>query len=144
MFTVAHQTLLLLSMITPYIHRYLSPNLVISGRVLDGLEDMMKKHNNWKQEKEWRIVRKSDEDYLSFDDDLVGIVFGCKINKEVKQCIIEHSTGLKLLRVHPGLDTMQIKLLDNDIVYDWSGGQTPFIGNTAQLEKFLLTNEVTK
>ena len=43
MFTVAHQTLLLLSMITPYIHRYLSPNLVISGRVLDGLEDMMKK-----------------------------------------------------------------------------------------------------
>ena len=43
MFTVAHQTLLVLSIITPYIHRYLSPNLVISGRILDGVEEMMKK-----------------------------------------------------------------------------------------------------
>ncbi|BFU23670.1 hypothetical protein CL6EHI_189870 [Entamoeba histolytica] len=42
MFTTTHQTLLLLSLITPYLHHYLSPNVIISGRILDGIEDLMK------------------------------------------------------------------------------------------------------
>ncbi|KAL7717376.1 Vps54 family protein [Entamoeba marina] len=42
MYTTAHQTLLLLSIISPYLHRYFSPNLVVSGRKLEGIEDELR------------------------------------------------------------------------------------------------------
>ncbi|KAL7721989.1 Vacuolar protein sorting-associated protein 54 C-terminal domain-containing protein [Entamoeba marina] len=113
MYTTAHQTLLLLSIISPYLHRYFSPNLVVSGRKLEGIEDELRLQCQDIRKELTQIFKNRVAYYLQTLEQKLRLLLNKIINEicalnallksnlrviDYKHCVFEQSRHLNELR----------------------------------------------
>lgn len=94
------------------------------------------KHADWSYEKEWRIVKKSEQNYFSFGEDLVAVIFGHKIDKAIKEKVIEMLPPCVLrYDAIPGGQSGRIRLLKEGYVHQYDGTPADFVDDVDALFK---------
>lgn len=83
------------------------------------------KSKEWEHEKEWRLISKSNDDYICFqNDELIYIILGHNLNNEEKDIIIRtaYEQHIQILEAIPGTSDLAIHIKDINVplVYDGS------------------------
>ncbi|MBP3783814.1 MAG: DUF2971 domain-containing protein [Butyrivibrio sp.] len=86
-------------------------------------KSFVKKNKGWQYEKEWRLVLKTQKEYLTFEErELVGIILGHNLSREVVN-FIRDNTDERLLKMRTdiGYRTFNINILPLGFRYDFDG-----------------------
>ena len=107
--------------------------------------DLLIKEENWKHEREWRIVEKGIQSFYYYSpEDLVAVILGWteEIEKDNPELEFKRKTILKYLpenfpvyRVHIGMQSLKIFLLENKYPVTYDGARPHFIENVEDLTK---------
>lgn len=92
--------------------------------VSKGVErSFLKKNIGWNYENEWRIVKKSENNYLEFgENELRGIIFGHKISNEIIEFIISIiDPSIILMKTDIGYRSFRINVLPIEYQYELDG-----------------------
>ena len=100
-------------------------------------ENWLRKEKGWSYEKEWRIIKRTNDDYFDFSpNELVGIIFGYKMEEDLKSFICSWlPDSVKTLQANVGGQSYKIYLTDADYVQELDGSSIPKIEN---IDRYLL------
>lgn len=124
-------------------------NLVLTDE--NWSEDMLRKtltykNPGWRHEKEWRLIKKTDEQFFYYrESDFVGVIIGHLLPEEFKnelKSIIPEN--IPILRTNPGLQSRKIGLLPFDYKMQYDGRINPIIYNTEFLFEYLNSKDKEK
>lgn len=92
-------------------------------------ESFFYKHCDWSSEKEWRIVQKTSDDYLKYDNScLACIIFGDRLDKEIRDILIKQcSLKVPMFYTKTGYRTFGINFLPIDYEIEFDGKEPPYI-----------------
>ena len=108
-------------------------------------EDLLIKEENWKHEREWRIVEKGIQSFYYYGpEDLVAVILGWteESEKDNPELEFKRKTIIKYLpenfpvyRIHMGRQSLKILLLENNYSITYDGARPHFIENVEDLTK---------
>lgn len=101
--------------------------------------DYRLKHIDWSHEREWRIIKETEEDYLYFSDtDIACIIVGLRTNisdiEEIKKLIPKE---VPIFRAVVGSNSFRIRLLELEYQNIYDGTVPPFINSVRKLDKYI-------
>ena len=100
-------------------------------------KSFLKKDDGWSYEKEWRIIRNTQSNYLHFDSkDLKGIIFGHKLNKEILNFITANmNLNIIKMKTNIGYRSFRINILPINYELDLDGSLIKVLDVEKTLEK---------
>ena len=103
------------------------------------IECFYEKGEGWKYEKEWRIIKKTDDSFFRFDrEEIACVIFGERINSEVKSHINKClDPSIMRLDAHTGMRTFNIYYQPMNYMTDFDGSLAFEIRNDEELSAYL-------
>ena len=104
-------------------------------------EGLLMKQSGWSYEEEWRVLQKESSEFFCFDPkDLVGVIVGHKMPREIQTIIKEWlPPKVKRMKIWPGVRSFKMKLTDIDYEKDESGCDGSEVPEIANFEEYLLS-----
>ena len=107
-----------------------------------------KKSIGWNYEKEWRIVTKSPNKYMKFqEEDFCGLILGHNLSEEVCDFIKDNlKRELLLMKTKVGYRTYKINALRLNYKYDYNGAQIKVLDveKTLMNHKYIYVKDLIK
>lgn len=102
-------------------------------------ESFFYKHNDWKSEKEWRIVKNTTDDFLVYDRSMLAcIIIGEGVDDNITQLLRDkYEQEFPMYRTKTGYRTFGINLLPIDYEIEYDGSEPPYIKTIEDLIKQL-------
>ena len=101
--------------------------------------DLTHKHIDWAHEKEWRIISKTNENFLNFSpQDIACVIVGENSTINIKKLKRMLPVGTPVLKTFAGNNSFRIRLLEYDYELQFEGFEPPFIDTDKELYNYLL------
>lgn len=113
---------------------------------IDPLKAFYKKEEGWKYEKEWRIVKKTEDKFFDFEiREVACVIFGEKMPELIRNFISEYiPEGILKLVTCAGMQTYKVYFQPQDYEKSYDGSTNPEITNNEELFKFIRTGQLSK
>ena len=112
----------------------------------DNLQDIIRndyrhKHTGWMHEKEWRVVRRSDEKYISYlPEDLACVIIDktridFALYRRLKKCLPK---TIPIMTVITGCFSTRLRIIDVQYEMTYDGSEPPYIDSEDELFEYLI------
>ena len=97
--------------------------------------NLLIKHIGWSSENEWRLVKKTDQKYIEFQDhEIACLIFGYRTDSNIVATIRRNiAKNIPIFYATPGARTLQINLLPYDYQENMNGSPPPMITSSEKL-----------
>ena len=99
------------------------------------MESFFYKHSDWSYEKEWRIVKKQDADFINYKpDELACVIFGKNLCNSIQKRVIKKANiNVPIYYATVGYRSFGVNLLEQGYDVELDGSSSPYIRNVDDL-----------